>query len=1475
MKMTSDQLERILYELEQLENSVESDMVAVEVSKVRRNLKKWAAQGQLGDVPYQEQLKTWNIPLTERDTEVADWTDTHGTDAKPGNAVLSEPTPNQENRLTRAIQLAGDEKFREALDILVDLEMEAPSNARIRSWKYDIENRYNQRTAEMVDAAEIFARQNPNDHEKQREMWQQLLEFRPGNEIAKQKLEDIENVLKRVSIRDLLVDLREVARKAFTERNFVELNAIVGNIEGINSRTDLAEETKKSVAELYTHVRSLRHQLSKELEVTVTIVSQGNRENVLQIKKLVEDGKETILDDRVSPPRDVPIGPVYELVRKQYLAGLQDLASNRITEAGGSAKVRENIEAVQKAKHLLEGILEDFDDDILDKGDKAQLSGIRSQVEGELEKVNSLIGKYTQVDDRIRGAADEEKQIAERLKALIEARAIYPEHPHLETTINELVNLIIADTRRYIDRAILDANFYADEEDFEEAIGILDTAEEHARKTLRGKKEFGKALADINTQIGKTLVGVRSRQSAYEKMAAEAKGCRSCLDIYASTKEEKDLRAAQDHLDRIPLEFKDHPLVQEAQREFARSQADPVKWEKGNELYRQSLWAEAENNFAQINRDFPQYAQAQILARRAHAAQNYEKGIVAYSQKEWIKANDLFLSALHDFAGDESKGIKGIGTDEITLPILERCRQELENLKPIAEGEEKVALILSKATKDLEAARKASSVRSLPADKVDLQPAYSKIAQELVKARAEALSRSNDLTLLLSQVRQDWRATYLEGMNTALSSRDTGLMHKALLQADELEKHGLLNEEDKRLRYMIQAEMLDMEYLRCLPDQEGSPISNVNWEEVEHNRLDRYAVESRMGFMYSRSSPQWDASEAKKAALRKEILSITNKRVRLDVNQKIETGLRDLAANGQKAGRANDDSSRRAELDLFRGVADYLGSQMRDNPVLRDDLDLMKEWIHLAWKARDWVYADDIARKLIEYGVYTDGRHLEELFRILTQVARAFAENNIQRGEAYLEQFNNQDQDWATVNQSLISEERKYLRDEVKARLLKEAEDDLQLRTSHGYLMAAQKYAVLYQLDPMDSIVRQGLGECGKHIGTGLESVFARAERMRLGNKNLDEALKEVEITIQELESIKSVTHRLNLGHEMEVRLDEALETAQGYRTKWSAVNKHVAKYEKELLNAMAGPRPLDDDGTGGWRFEPVRNAIEEARREAGRDRDVLDFITRLEKETGKLEQVGERLNQLSRTLMDAVYAEEFETVVSVAQALDNAWVDARRKDGNWDGLSYLIREDYPKPLKEATTPKLHLENSIKQNENWQQWKLWADETERMYSQVRDGEKLLHKPLDELKQEHSLQAIILECEKTMKAVEKLRTKFNDKPPVEPLSEKARQNSERVNASVFNLVQGGSDGVRRLKQEAAEDFAQLNESRGPLEKLRGAIQVIRDLKSKDKRGNVPPMRIEVAKKFLLECEQIDPQHEEIREHHKYLQSLRFQ
>ena len=205
--------------------------------------------------------------------------------------------------------------------------------------------------------------------------------------------------------------------------------------------------------------------------------------------------------------------------------------------------------------------------------------------------------------------------------------------------------------------------------------------------------------------------------------------------------------------------------------------------------------------------------------------------------------------------------------------------------------------------------------------------------------------------------------------------------------------------------------------------------------------------------------------------------------------------------------------------------------------------------------------------------------------------------------------------------------------------------------------------------------------------------------------------------------------------------------------------------------------------------------------------------------------------------------------------------------------MQHLIHETYPQPLiKEATQPRQHLENATKQNENWQNWKAWADETERLYNDVRQAGQMLTQSLDDLKQENSLQKIDADCDKTIMVIDKLQVRFNDKPVVAPLSEKARRDSERVKANVLNTIQTSLAQAKRLKLEVVEEQNKLNEPRGPLNQLRGAITVLKGLETR--QGAVPHVQVEMAKKFINACEVIDPQNDELREHRKYLQILKF-
>lgn len=1472
MTITSAQLEKIIEQLNQLENRVESDTVAIEISKVKRQLKKWDDQGQPGEFPFWEQLRAWNVEIPDGNAGAVDVSPVLEQKPEPVSAVAL--TAKQEFDLNNAKDLANQGKFAQALEILDRLSNESFNNTQVSAWKLDIENRFNVKTIEMENQAESFCSQFPQDFAGQRQQWNSVLEFNPGSEKAKAALANISMLFSSNDEKEAIEECNDIAERASQKKDLLSINSAVGEIAKLLN-SPLSYANKLEAQKVQQNILTLRNKLRDELgTATTTSVSQGQERpayaNALDYLRqnvpVVFDA-----DNLMGKGRDVEIPTIefFQYLRPKFLGGLEKLASERITAARGALTQSETnpSAAFQTAKVTLLAALDLLNDEILTHDDKIYLGNMRSLVESELEKVNSEIAKYSQADEKIKSADDNQKTLTDRLSLLEEARKLFPFHPALKYSFDEIRKQLAQKAERDADKAIRDASFSVSEDNFTEALAILETAKKAASKLLVGS-ELGDALALVTARLDDTSNQVKIQQAAYERMVTAIRNCKTALTKYETTKDENDLRAAGDILEGIAPEFKQHPLVVESQRDFSRHQADPVKWEVGSQAYRKAQWGEAINNLSQIKSDFPHFAEAQGLVKRAQAAQKYKDGAAAFTEKKWSDAKILYTAALLDFEGDPVKGTQGVGTDEYTQPLVERCRQELENLKPIAEGEEKIALLLDKLKKELDAVQKSAAARHLPADKVDLQPAFSRIVDDLSKARLEAMSRADDLTILLSQVRQEWHKAYLDGMRAGLESKDVNLMKRALLQADELEKYGLLAEADKQLRYKIQAEMLDTEYRQWFPDaSEQTLLVNVDWDQVEKNRRNRFDVESRIGFLFSKNTPEWEASEARKAALRKDILTITNKRIQREVDQKLETGLHALEESQQKSGRSRE-TTQKARQDVYRAAAIFLGTQMRDNPVLRDDLNLMEKWIHLAWQANDWNQAAEISRKFIEYGVYNDGRHLDEFFRTLTQAARAYAENNIQRGEAYLEQLNNQDKDWVANHHSLLQAQRTFLHQDVKMRLLQEAEEDYALKTAQAYLSAAQKYSILYQLDPFDNIVKQGLEDCGKHIGVGLESVFVRAERMKLGNKSLDDAIREVETVVLELDGIKSVASLLNLGRDMQSRLDDALETASRYKNLWLAVNKQMAKCAKELANALSSPRPFDEDGTGGWGFETVRETVEEARKEAGRDRDILDYLNTFERDLGKFEQTADRLNDLVRNMMNAVFSEDFDQVIINAQSLDSAWVDVRRRDGRWDGLQYLIRETYRQPLKDATLPKHHLENASRQNENLQSWKNWADETERLYNTVKQNAQELGREFDEVKQDGSLQKIVTDCDQAIRAVERLQARFNDKPTVDPLSEKAERNRDRVKVTAQNIIQTSLAQFKRLKQDAMDEQAKLT---APLTRLRGAMKVLKDLEVR--QGAVPRAQVEMAQRIFRECEAIDPQNDELRDYRKQLQALK--
>jgi hypothetical protein len=1472
--LTNEQFTEIIEKINGLELTEASDDLVLEYSQIKRQLIKWNENGQKGDIPGRSLLTRWGVFLPAYVPIPVDGEVVVKSGAQaPTVTKVENLTPKEEYDLQKAKDLIKLASYPPAIEIVKDLLIAAPEKRLLLAELKEMETEFSTKTNQKVRDARTQVNRNLGNLSRQREIWKAVLIFNPECVEVKSAIAEIDQKNRDANDKKVAQQFHADATTAFKQKDLPLLNKALTDLDILIKTDGLSEANKNLATSYYTEARANRDVVRGELGQSSTKMVEGElRESYILAQSYFKAKPPipVVIDAAglmgQGANAEIPTTVFYNHIRNDFLTDLGDLISQRITNAEDLMKsIKEDGNSANNPKRTLDAAdnkLEEglalLSDDLLTYDDKLRLNEFKNQIEDDKKTIGVEFQKYNKAQLLIDRKNDEGLSLSERLKNLKDAQNIYPKHQDLKDAFIEVREKIEAASNRNAETAIRNADFAMGQEIFDDAVSILEGGRKTAEVEL-ADIEFSGTLATIFSNFGVALQKTKNSQAEYQSMFASVTKALDSLALYDSSRKQADLDTAVSFLDEVAQKYSAHIKVANAWKELSKRQADPIKWKKGNDAYSKYQWAEAENNFSQIKPDFEHFEEAQILARRAEAALKYNEGLAAKEQQKWISSKKLFENCLITFLGDGETNRPSIGTDMHIQHIIDLCKRELESIKPLAEGEERITKLISKCQNDLDAIRQANAGRTQGIDKVVLIPQFSTIIKELNDAARATLVRSGEMTILISDVRQEWQKTYAAGMQAAIDSKELSLITKAQEQAKELDGNGLLTDTNKMLSYQLDETKIDLEYQILSPEANPDMNTTIDWKRVEENRSKKFDIVTLIQFLFQKGSAEWLEYQQNKTELKITIGTITKKRVKKEIEQIVEQGTARLPTN----------AARRSINDVYRSASQYFGDQMEKLPILRDDLTLIQLWMHLAWQAFDWPNAETIAKKITSYGTFSDGFQFEDFYKSLNSLAKAYSENNISKGDAILLQLENKNTEWMLTHKILLQSEQAFLRGELKNRLMKEAENELDRKSPQGYLVAAQKFALLYQLDPSDEIVRQGLHDCGGSIESGLNSILATAENFSIGNVKLIDAIGKAEELLGDLDAISNVSGHLNLDGRMSRRLETAITSLIGKKDKWLSINTSIDQFQQELEKCMNTPRQFAQDGTGGWNIISASNKLEDIRRGIGNDNELVNYANSKVREVEEVDKVSGELNLYVNNLMSAVFNEQFELVIDHARKLDVYWQSQSRRDARWGGLEVMLREQYSKPLREATSPKHHMDNAQRQIDNFQAWKNWADTIVYLFDEVERVSIDPQSSLSNICLEYSLDIVIEECELIIRSVDKFNTVLRQKPTDMPFSQKTRNESERVKASYQSKLSQTNLLAKKLKTEAIDEKARFE---GLAVRLRGVMKVVGDLEKRN-NGRVPQGQLIMAENAFKDCERIDPKNKELFDYRNTLRRLK--
>ncbi|HEX8681795.1 MAG TPA: hypothetical protein VF707_05735 [Ardenticatenaceae bacterium] len=1423
--MSDEEAARIQDRLREMVQTTPSNHPArEELLKVYVEVKDWRSQGRMASLPAAAQLASWGIwpPLDGLDGPALPEART-AQEVPPAGPPLDQPDDDPLRPLYEQARTAlAEKRHHHARQLFAELRARAQGKlaAEVEKGYMDASSRLSEETARLTREAQTTARKSANNLERQRQAWQQVLVVNPDAEEAKRMLDGLAEAQAEREIEERLATAVAAAHSAAEGDQLPKLNELLGRVstwKAQGERGALSQELYGRVVEAEQTLTRLRAETRERLGASTTILSAGlYKQAYIMAEEYFRRTVPVIIDSTgMFGPADaeVPTPTFRRKVKELFLPSLLELAGQRHTLAQGqmAADPEKALETVADGREMLTA-------DFLTIADRRSLEKALEPLD-ELERdIRRTLEKFNQAKGLVVRARSGEVSRSEALRLLVEAQQLYPDYPNLPTYLEQARDDVAAVVAADVGNAILDAEIQMARDAFGEAMATLQAAQQSARSQVPMPKPDS-PLADQLAELSRVARELTRAQGDYQRMMDALADVDAEIARFDAGGELGALRSAESLLGEFSDTERRHPEVRRRISRLADRKGDQGTWETGQDEYNRRNWQVAEPLLRKVANGTSIYKRdAAVLADRALACLYAQEASEAEQGSDWKTARDRYQGAW--------RLLQGVGTDRPTEEVAQACHAAEERLRPLQQNDEEVRALLREAREVHARATQRLAGRRHPLERVQPVPEYAQAVALLDQADAKQTTLRAEVGTLRQQVRAEWRATYLQGMQSARTQPDPTILRAGQALAEALEGAFLLYDDaDQELAWKLRVACLDAD---CDQLRRESP---PDWERIEENRKQRLTVPQAR-------TPQ--VEQEYREAVRERILSKTYEL--------------------QRDNRAQAKS--------------YLVEQLKD-PKLRADQELVTTLIELCWTLEDWTEADrlvgDLQRHLPDQGA---------VWRGLTDAARHYRKKDMARGDAALQVLRDRHRDNRGVIEVVDNKQAEF-KQVVLDQLVREA-DAADIRgNDEGYLEAAEKYAQAAELQADDPRVTSGLANLGPMLEPGIRNRVALSKTISIGNWPLARAVEEIDKLYAVLTAIQKVFSRLQIQEETLAELREEVEQAvdkvKNKRERWKRAHDSLMQLEAEREKSLKEPTPIttrevsawETDASGGWDFTTARSVLGELEAIANRDTELQQVVREAKARQEELENSAATLNEAVRAFLRPVEDEEFETIVTRADELGAAEYRANRQE-RWGGLDRLICITDPFTGREIDRLDQHKSIAMARRSNWEQWKQWSGQTKGSYDDASAIVGRLFERRGARNPKYSLEETANMCKECVGFCDEFDAHLARTPEVKPLSRKADEARQLVNAESWRNDVSGPNGYRvravKLLDEVEESQKSLDEL---LKRLRGIVdKQIAPFLNKNQR--VPERNIKAAEEELRKCEVIDPNHSKVKEYQQLLE-----
>jgi len=1416
--MKNSQIEALLQEIRLTALDADDD-VFEDLTTARKAIQMWGKNGRSGPIPYQEELKAWGI------WQKIDASTTLIAEDEPEESAFPDVADELVQAYQDAIAMLNNERYHSARNAFGALQAEAKAGTsfaeQVDSGYEDAARKLDQAVTPLIQAAKEYGQQHPDDLDKQRELWQTILQKNPDNVAAKQALQGLETQGDRVRIEKEMIRIQQAMETAVFKNDLPAANRQLGAIQALaegNGFGDLQLGLDGLVAQITSQRADLRDLLGAASTLSVT----GNtREGYSQARNFMNAGVPMMVDAAGlfgKADAEVDTIQLFAETRRRFLSSLISLAQQRRQLADQQRK-----ETPQVAQKTLENALDLLDDDILTSEDHGELQDARLGIENELAKIKERVRQHAEAREFVLKADEPGVSFEEKLRFYREAKEIYPEYRSLDNYIEDTQDALAAQLAGRVKDMMTGIQIDLSRDEFQKALEGVKTVRANVYEEVpqpKGGSALEKVLLDLD-QLNQDIITADGEHHTMMTLLTEVD---ALLDSYIEAQDPNVLADVRQRLDSLPGKQAQHQQVRQRRLRLTNSQGDRENWRQGMDAYRIREWESAQTFLQQVA-DSPKAAnrvEAEQRARRAQAAFYVEEGRQAELNRNWGRAVDRYKEANRLF--EES------GTDEQTELLHNDCRDKLDRLKPLEENDQRVQQVISQAKSLIREGQNSVKVRRSLLERVESVSQFKRAVETLLAVRQQDTTLTTELELTLRDAREAWRKNYLEGMGQAATSKDVSILQKAVNRGEDLQAQNLLYEAtDKGLLQKLQEQLLDTEYTNLLAER--TPAPNL----VEENRRKR-----------------WEIANPKTDELYAQYQSAMEDRVMRSLSDEL--------------GKSND------------AALQYLKGEMR-RPELYQSERLFQKFMRLCWTTANWDDARRQAEGLAYRAHVTQAQQKSVAWVGLTQAAMLLDQGNLPSFMAELDGLKTLGQKHPDLD-FLLTDEEAWLIKQRLEKLVREAQTAARSQDEQELIKAAQLYAEAHELGEDDSRVQTGLENLGRKLNNSLEIYATQAQTMTI-RRSLPDSISQAEGLLFILQSIYRVQHVLNLKPDTIGALQDGREQIQKKLTPWKKIQAQFERLDKTKIDYLTFPESLHSDGTGGWRIRDLITQMSPLLQTAQGDRELIQLVTVKRDQLSELDNKADELNQQVHALAQAIQSESFTDVLKAANQLEQLW-NRYRGDG-FAGLEILVRHRYPYTEKELRHLKDHKDEAKTQQANLEEWVNWADQVDYAYYEIKAVGSQIDKHLDDLRQDVRLQEIRKSCELVLEKTVEFEEVLGKVPRSNPMSQKASEARDRVDETwrgeVLDNVTSYQNRASDLLTQIEADLANFSQ---PLKQMRQAMNVLelQIRQHEESKGNrwkktkpMPKRQIQIASERLKACQEIDPSHDEVVAVNKKLRNIK--